>query len=89
MSIILMCPIVSVSVARTRFYRLSASRSSSLHKAPNLFLSLSEQSLNHVLEDENGESVMVGVCVCECVHHVYVNACQSEMLGKTDLRKKQ
>lgn len=58
-----MCPIVSVSAARSRFYRLSASRSFSLHKALNLFLSLSEQSLNHVLEDENGESVIVCVCV--------------------------
>lgn len=79
-----MCPIVSDSAARSRFYRLSASRSSSLHKALNLFLSLSEQSLNHVLEDENGESVMAGVCACECAHHVYMNACQSQI---TDLRK--
>lgn len=57
-----MYTIVSVSAARRRFYRLSASRSSSLHKALNLFLSLSEQSLYRVLE--NSESVMVTVCVC-------------------------
>ena len=55
-SLVLMCPIVSVSVARSRFYRASASRSSSLHKAPNRFLSLPEQSLSRVLEDDNGQS---------------------------------
>lgn len=70
-----MYTIVSVSAARRRFYRLSASRSSSLHKALNLFLSLSEQSLYRVLE--NSESVMVTVCVL----------CANECLPITNVTK--
>lgn len=52
-----MCPIVNVSAARRTFYRLSASRSAS----QNVFLSLPEQLLPRVLEDEQGDGVRVFV----------------------------
>lgn len=68
---VLMCLIVSVSSARSRFYRLSASRSASLCKAQNVFLSLAGQSPNHVLEDASRENIMVCASLCECASHVH------------------